>query len=125
MTSSSLLIGIFPSGTGKTKTIVEAVLQILASHRHTHILVCGVSNSSADTLTTRLAKSLGIETLFRLNDPSRYLSALYNFLRSLLTLVCRPVDDVRQTLRPWCHIDNGIWALPPMQSVPSLSIERL
>ncbi len=58
-------------GTGKTKTIVEAVFQILEHHPDVHILVCGASNSAADTLTDRLGQRLAPNTLFRLNDPSR------------------------------------------------------
>ena len=39
--------------TGKTKTIVEAILQILASDPCAHILVCAPSNPAADTVAGR------------------------------------------------------------------------
>ncbi|KAF8298246.1 P-loop containing nucleoside triphosphate hydrolase protein [Clavulina sp. PMI_390] len=93
-----------PPGTGKTKTIVEAIFQILEHHPTTHILVCGASNSSADTLATRLSRKLGSHALFRLNDPSR------------------PMNEVRIGLQPWCHHENGLWALPPIKDLLSKSV---
>ena len=68
------------AGTGKTKTIVEAVFQILRHHPRTHILVCGASNSSADTLASRLSHYLAPDILFRLNDPSRSVSSVQSAL---------------------------------------------
>ncbi|KAM0751330.1 P-loop containing nucleoside triphosphate hydrolase protein [Meredithblackwellia eburnea MCA 4105] len=83
-----------PPGTGKTKTLVEAVLQILQCHPETHILVCGASNPAADTLATRLAKSLSPRDLFRLNHPSR------------------PLTEVRGELLPFCHVEDIRFAMP-------------
>ncbi|KAF8332336.1 P-loop containing nucleoside triphosphate hydrolase protein [Cantharellus anzutake] len=90
-----------PPGTGKTKTIVETVFQILEHHPNEHILVCGASNSAADTLTDRLGQRLAPDVLFRLNDPSR------------------PMDEVRVALHKWCHSENGYWALPPVRHLLS------
>lgn len=47
-----------PPGTGKTKTLVEAVLQLLKRYPTTHVLVCGASAPSADTLAMRLRREL-------------------------------------------------------------------
>ncbi|GAA5852569.1 hypothetical protein JCM8547_002548 [Rhodosporidiobolus lusitaniae] len=87
-----------PPGTGKTKTLVEGVLQILKRHPHAHILVCGASNPSTDTLAMRL-RSLMPKQLFRLNSPSR------------------PFAEVRAELLPYCHVENERFALPSMSEL--------
>ncbi|BGP46894.1 hypothetical protein JCM10450v2_002745 [Rhodotorula kratochvilovae] len=84
-----------PPGTGKTKTLVEAVFQILKRHPTTHVLVCGASNPSTDTLAMRL-RSLLPKDLLRLNNPSR------------------PFAEVRDELLPFCHVENDRFALPSM-----------
>ncbi|GAA5858396.1 hypothetical protein JCM1840_001183 [Sporobolomyces johnsonii] len=89
-----------PPGTGKTKTLVEAVLQILKRHPHAHVLVCGASNPSTDTLAMRL-RSLMPKDLFRLNAPSR------------------PFAEVRAELLPFCHIEGERFALPSMATLLS------
>ncbi|PFH46786.1 hypothetical protein AMATHDRAFT_50790 [Amanita thiersii Skay4041] len=60
-----------PFGTGKTSTIVEAMLQVLFSNPEARILACAPSNSAADLLVTKLSSTLSKETLFRFNAPSR------------------------------------------------------
>ncbi|BGP06863.1 hypothetical protein JCM10049v2_002691 [Rhodotorula toruloides] len=89
-----------PPGTGKTKTLVEGVFQILARHPDAHVLVCGASNPSTDTLATRL-RALGPKNLFRLNSPSR------------------PFAEVRGELLPFCHVENDRFALPNMSTLLS------
>ncbi|GAA6057525.1 hypothetical protein JCM3770_000567 [Rhodotorula araucariae] len=89
-----------PPGTGKTKTLVEAVFQILKRHPTTHVLVCGASNPSTDTLAMRL-RSLLPKDLLRLNAPSR------------------PFAEVRGELLPFCHVENDRFALPSMSALLS------
>ncbi|KWU42116.1 P-loop containing nucleoside triphosphate hydrolase protein [Rhodotorula sp. JG-1b] len=89
-----------PPGTGKTKTLVEAIFQILKRHPDTHILVCGASNPSTDTLAMRL-RSLMPKDLFRLNAPSR------------------PFAEVRGELLPFCHVENDRFAMPSMSTLLS------
>ncbi|KAL8276887.1 hypothetical protein RQP46_010715 [Phenoliferia psychrophenolica] len=93
-----------PPGTGKTKTLVEAILQILLRHPFTHILVCGASDPSADTLARRLSKSLPPSSLLRLNPPSR------------------PFSEVGMDILPWCHVEEELFALP---SLPTLLSKRV
>ncbi|KIO25267.1 hypothetical protein M407DRAFT_210790 [Tulasnella calospora MUT 4182] len=60
-----------PPGTGKTVTIVEAILQVLAWDPEARILACAPSNNGADIIADRLCDSLSTSQLFRLNAPSR------------------------------------------------------
>ncbi|KAG9001265.1 hypothetical protein FRB93_012192 [Tulasnella sp. JGI-2019a] len=76
-----------PPGTGKTVTIVEAILQLVAQRPSIKILACAPSNSAADLITQRLL-SLGTQKLFRLNAPFRN------------------VGDVPAELLPFCCIDD-------------------
>lgn len=64
------------------------------AHPETHILVCGASGPSADTLALRLRKTLKPSDLFRLNAPSR------------------PFAEVRDELLPFCHVEDERFTLP-------------
>jgi len=60
-----------PFGTGKTKSVVEAVLQILRCQPDATVLLAAPSNSAADTLALRLRKTLRPPDMLRLNDRER------------------------------------------------------
>ena len=60
-----------PPGTGKTRTIVEAVLQVLRYDASATILVCAPSNPAADILARRLGRALDPSEMFRLNARNR------------------------------------------------------
>ncbi|KKY18750.1 putative potentail helicase mov-10 [Phaeomoniella chlamydospora] len=63
-----------PPGTGKTKTLVEAALQLLGNAPEDvtpHLLICAPSDPAADTITLRLSKYLSQKELFRLNSWTR------------------------------------------------------
>ena len=63
-----------PPGTGKTKTLVETVLQLLDHPPENvipHLLICAPSDPAADTITRRLSKHLKQTALFRLNNWTR------------------------------------------------------
>lgn len=51
-----LLFG--PPGTGKTKTLVEAITQIVTLDEKTRVLVCATSNAAADELALRIIPNL-------------------------------------------------------------------
>lgn len=46
-----------PPGTGKTVTLVECILQVFLHFKYAKILVCGVSNTCADTIACKLIES--------------------------------------------------------------------
>lgn len=60
-----------PPGTGKTRTLVESVIQILRGNPEAKLLVVAPSNPAADTLASRLAKTLTRHEMFRLCSPAR------------------------------------------------------
>jgi len=83
-----------PPGTGKTMTLVEAMLQLHTSRRKARILVCASSNSAADFVLEKLIgrEEFGVrETeIFRLNAMSR------------------PYDDVKPDLLQFCFFDEDM-----------------
>ncbi|EMD34730.1 hypothetical protein CERSUDRAFT_158351 [Gelatoporia subvermispora B] len=60
-----------PPGTGKTSTIVEAILQVLARDATARVLACAPSNSAADEILERLSTNLSNDSMFRFNAVSR------------------------------------------------------
>ncbi|GAA5938319.1 uncharacterized protein JCM15063_000700 [Sporobolomyces koalae] len=89
-----------PPGTGKTKTLVEAVFQILKDKPNARVLVCGASNPSTDTLALRL-RSLMPSQLLRLNHHTR------------------PFNEVKGELLPFCHVEGEAFGIPDVQTLLS------
>ncbi|XP_072930032.1 putative helicase mov-10-B.1 isoform X2 [Epargyreus clarus] len=78
-----------PPGTGKTATIVEAILQVLKSNESNRVMVCAPSNMAADDVAVKLLKyesefPSGI-FLLRRNSASRDWSTLPGCLKSYST----------------------------------------
>jgi hypothetical protein len=67
-----------PAGTGKTRTVVETVLQILRVQPEACILLCAPSNPATDTLVLRLRSSLKPTEMLRLNDRNRTFAEVPN-----------------------------------------------
>ncbi|KDQ06709.1 hypothetical protein BOTBODRAFT_121128 [Botryobasidium botryosum FD-172 SS1] len=84
-----------PPGTGKTVTIVEAILQILKRTPAARILACAPSNSAADLIAKRLIAfgQLKPNELFRLIAPSCSL-------------------DIPTILKRYTFIHEGVFAVP-------------
>ncbi|CAL5397417.1 unnamed protein product [Camellia sinensis] len=64
-----------PPGTGKTMTLVEAILQLYATRKDAHVLVCAASNNAADHILEKLVnnEAVGVKEneIFRLNATTR------------------------------------------------------
>lgn len=92
-----------PPGTGKTKTMCEATLQILLRQPRATVLLMAPSPTAADTLALRLSGTLHPKTLFRLNAPSRSMATL-------------PLE-----LTPYTHVEQSeqasVFGLPPAQEL--------
>ena len=79
------------SGTGKTMTVVEVVVQIFLMHPDARILVATPSNSSADLVAARLIKSGKV----KVGDLAR------------LNAYQRSEDSVPEILKPFCFVSDG------------------
>nr|XP_011753132.1 RNA helicase Mov10l1 isoform X2 [Macaca nemestrina] len=82
-----------PPGTGKTVTIIEAVLQVHFALPDSRILVCAPSNSAADLVCLRLheSKVLRPATMVRVNAT------------------CRFEEIVIDAVKPYCRDGEDIW----------------
>jgi len=85
-----------PAGTGKTRTLLACIFEVLSRCCNSHILVCTPSHTAADVITDRLGSKLDKAKLWRLVDPSR------------------PSSTLPAKLLPFCQQDNktGIFRLP-------------
>lgn len=98
-----------PPGTGKTKTLVEAAIQLISAQQTDivpHLLLCAPSDSAADTLLVRLSEHLSPSKLFRLNNWTRLLG------------------EVPGEVRSYCYIDEAtnLYSLPAFEKIMSYQI---
>uniref|UniRef100_A0A8D2LPQ6 RNA helicase Mov10l1 n=1 Tax=Varanus komodoensis TaxID=61221 RepID=A0A8D2LPQ6_VARKO len=84
-----------PPGTGKTVTVIEAVLQIHYSLPDSRILVCAPSNSATDLVCQRLHDSNMLKpgVMVRVNASSRNEEVI------LIKLYCKDGEDIWQASR--------------------------
>ncbi|KAK0452091.1 uncharacterized protein EV420DRAFT_691604 [Desarmillaria tabescens] len=92
-----------PPGTGKTVTVVEAILQILRTNPNARVLACAPSNSAGDLIAQRL-KALSNDKLFRFYAPSR------------------PKIAVPADLQPYTFMKSEHYALPDCQRVTQFKV---
>ncbi|KAB8748974.1 hypothetical protein FH972_026525 [Carpinus fangiana] len=86
-----------PPGTGKTHTLIELILQLLA--RNQRLLVCGPSNISVDNIVERLAPHK--VPMVRLGHPARLLPSVLNHSLDVLTKTSDAaalVQDIRHEM---------------------------
>jgi DNA polymerase III delta prime subunit len=94
-----------PPGTGKTKTIIEAALQLVNNVEGiSHILLCAPSDPAADTLVERLKTHFLPGQMLRLNRPSR------------------TFQEVSSTILPWCAIEGPSFIIPTFQAILSYRV---
>lgn len=88
-----------PPGTGKTQTLVEAILQLYTTRKNARILVCAPSNSAADHILEKLLSEEGVEIrdndVFRLNASSRQ------------------YEEIKPDHLRFCFFDEQIFKCPP------------
>nr|XP_010917774.2 probable RNA helicase SDE3 [Elaeis guineensis] len=91
-----------PPGTGKTITLVEAILQLYKTRRKARILVCASSNNAADHI---LKKLLGEGVGVRENDIFR------------LNATSRPYEDVKPEFIHLCFFEDMVFKCPPLKAL--------
>ncbi|ONK60474.1 uncharacterized protein A4U43_C08F18870 [Asparagus officinalis] len=92
-----------PPGTGKTMTLVEAVLQLYTSRRRSWILFCASSNSAADYVLEKLIANE--ESGFRKNDIFR------------LNAITRPYEDIKPDLLRFCFFEDMVFKCPSLRDL--------
>ena len=91
-------------GTGKTITIIECIVQLLAKDPWAKVLACAPSNSAADLIALRLRRHFSTDELFRFYAPSRFR------------------DQVLDDLRPFTFTNNGHFSVPPMPRLQKFKV---
>ncbi|MCD7466102.1 hypothetical protein HAX54_002501 [Datura stramonium] len=87
-----------PPGTGKTRTIIEAIIQLHIMRKDARVLVCAPSNSAADHILEKLVSHQNVQVqdheIFRLNA------------------LTRPLDDVNPSYIRFCNIEDHAFKCP-------------
>ncbi|XP_055326157.1 putative helicase mov-10-B.1, partial [Sitodiplosis mosellana] len=84
--------------TGKTKTLVAAILEIMETTT-SHVLVCANSNAASDEITHRLLNELSPSLLFRMYAKSY------------------KIDQVTDAIRPVCNLVGDGFQFPPLEQI--------
>ncbi|PON80019.1 putative RNA helicase SDE [Parasponia andersonii] len=92
-----------PPGTGKTSTLVEAILQVYTIQKHARILVCAPSNSAADHILDKLLSQKAVE--IRQNEIFR------------LSASARPYEEMNPDYIRFCYFVDNVFKCPPLNDL--------
>ncbi|XP_039449839.1 putative helicase MOV-10 [Culex pipiens pallens] len=95
-----------PPGTGKTTTLVEAIVQICTRHPSEHILVTAQSNAACDELAVRLLNYL----------PSK------NLLRFFSRSVEKRIDELPEPLKQISNLSTGSYQWPTWEQLDQTNV---
>ncbi|XP_062538012.1 uncharacterized protein LOC134206329 [Armigeres subalbatus] len=96
-----------PPGTGKTSTIVEAVLQIWKLQPKANVLVSAASNFACDEFTTRLLEFIPVTDVFRfvyfvsillITEQHHRSQRAVEVLRKVVSIVAAPTTNIRKAV---------------------------
>ncbi|XP_062555506.1 uncharacterized protein LOC134220468 [Armigeres subalbatus] len=96
-----------PPGTGKTSTIVEAVLQIWKLQPNANVLVSAASNFACDEFTTRLLEFIPATDVFRfvsfvsillITEQHHRSQRAVEVLRKVVSIVAAPTTNIRKAV---------------------------
>ncbi|KAL6997824.1 putative RNA helicase sde3 [Sarracenia purpurea var. burkii] len=92
-----------PPGTGKTVTIIEAILQLYTGRKGAHVLICAPSNSAANHIMEKhlCEKKVEIEE----NDILR------------LNAITRPFDDTKPDFHRCCFFEESGFKCPELKDL--------
>ena len=94
-----------PPGTGKTKTICEAVNQLAKDPKFQgSIVLCAPSDQAADMLVMRLRAHFSPRVLFRLNSFTRDFA------------------EVPQEILLYCYVERDFFGLPPFPNLMAFKV---
>uniref|UniRef100_M1BC80 ATP-dependent helicase NAM7 n=1 Tax=Solanum tuberosum TaxID=4113 RepID=M1BC80_SOLTU len=92
-----------PPGTGKTRTLIEAIIQLHIMRKDARVLVCAPSNSAADHILEKLVSQQNVEVqeheIFRLNALTRLL------------------DDVNPSCLRFCNVEDNAFKCPLLREL--------
>ncbi|KAH0662190.1 hypothetical protein KY284_027121 [Solanum tuberosum] len=92
-----------PPGTGKTRTLIEAIIQLHIMRKDARVLVCAPSNSAADHILEKLVSQQNVEVqeheIFRLNALTRLL------------------DDVNPSCLWFCNVEDNAFKCPLLREL--------
>jgi superfamily I DNA and/or RNA helicase len=92
-----------PPGTGKTKTVIEAILQLIPKDE-VHILAVAPSPSAADTIALRLVPHLKPGQMYRIND------------------ITRTFAEVPTDLMLFCQSAESYFSFPPWEKLMAAKV---
>ncbi|KDN41776.1 P-loop containing nucleoside triphosphate hydrolase protein [Tilletiaria anomala UBC 951] len=108
-----------PPGTGKTKTICEATLQIVSLQPQACVLLCAPSDTAADTVALRLSSTLKPSQLLRINSSTRTFAEVPEELIMFCHIV--DADGVSAfSLPPWHQLMKARVIVTATSDVPLL-----